>query len=229
MFTQSPDFRRLASDLVGQLIVPDTPDYESARRVWNGMIDKRPRAIVRCGNADDVIAAVAFAKDKQMTVAVRGGGHNIAGNATCDDGLVIDLSSMKSIHIDPTSRRARAEGGCLWGEFDAATQAFGLATRCGANVWKSMAKRSISSIIGLRRSASYCSLRALNQSRSLCRLSARRKASASGLNRNRFTAAPEPPAAASGPSAPAFDASDAAQSRRSSSPPEDCQTILIHH
>ncbi len=131
MFTQSPDFRRLASDLVGQLIVPDTPDYESARRVWNGMIDKRPRAIVRCGNADDVIAAVAFAKDKQMTVAVRGGGHNIAGNATCDDGLVIDLSSMKSIHIDPTSRRARAEGGCLWGEFDAATQAFGLATNGG--------------------------------------------------------------------------------------------------
>src|SRR2546430_7639601 len=131
MFTQSADFRRLASDLVGQLILPATPDYESARRVWNGMIDKRPRAIVRCGNADDVIAAVAFAKDKQMTVAVRGGGHNIAGNATCDNGLVIDLSSMKSIHVDPTSRRARAEGGCLWGELDAATQAFGLATNGG--------------------------------------------------------------------------------------------------
>jgi hypothetical protein len=99
--------------------------------VWNGTIDKRPHAVVRASSPDDVAAAIAFATGKGFPVAVRGGGHNIAGNATCDNGLVIDLSLMKSIEVDRHGRRVRAGGGVLWGEFDAATQEVGLATNGG--------------------------------------------------------------------------------------------------
>src|SRR2546428_4726276 len=122
---------RLAREIAGQVIVPDDADYDTARRVWNGTIDKRPAAIVRCSGADDVAAAIALAVATEMSVAVRGGGHNVAGNATCDDGLVIDLSPMKAIEIDQEACRARAGGGVLWGEFDAATQDVGLATTGG--------------------------------------------------------------------------------------------------
>ncbi len=131
MITQRPDFRRLAGSIAGQLILPGDHDYEAARRVWNGMIDKRPLGVVRCAGSDDVIAAVGFSADNDIRVAVRGGGHNIAGNATCDGGLVIDLSPMKSIEVDSGERRARAGGGVVWGEFDGATQEFGLATNGG--------------------------------------------------------------------------------------------------
>lgn len=117
--------------LRGTLIRPGDEEYEAARHVWNGMIDRRPALIVRCAGVADVISAVTFARDNDLTVAVRGGGHNVAGNATCDGGMVIDLSAMKGIRVDPSSRTARAEPGLLWSEFDHETQAFGLATTGG--------------------------------------------------------------------------------------------------
>ena len=131
MTIERPDFQKLADDIAGRVILPEDADYEVARRVWNGMIDKRPLGIARCVNADDVLAATSFAADNGIAIAVRGGGHNIAGNATCDKGLVIDLSPMKSVEVDRHNRRARAGGGVLWGEFDAETQKAGLATNGG--------------------------------------------------------------------------------------------------
>jgi FAD/FMN-containing dehydrogenase len=115
----------------GDVITPADPAYDQARRVWNAMIDKRPAAIVRPGSAVDVIAAVNFARDAGLPLAVRGGAHNVAGKATCDDGVVIDFSSMKGIRVDPAARRVRAEPGLKWFEFDRETQAFGLATTGG--------------------------------------------------------------------------------------------------
>ena len=125
------DLDQLAANLSGRLIRPEDMEYDEARRVWNGMIDRRPRAIVCCANEADVTATVQFAAKREILVSVRGGGHNIAGNAVCDEGLVIDLSRLKSILVDPTNRRVRAGGGVLWGEFDAQTQKFGLATTGG--------------------------------------------------------------------------------------------------
>lgn len=125
------DFGALAQGVRGAVILPGDPDYETRRQVWNGMIDRRPRAIVRCAEVADVIAAVKFAASEGLVVAVRGGGHNIAGNAVCDDGLVIDLGGMKRIQVDPQRRRTQAEGGVVWGELDATTQAYGLATTGG--------------------------------------------------------------------------------------------------
>ena len=117
--------------LRGALLRPGDDGYEAARTTWNAMIDKRPALIVRCVGVADVIQAVNFARTHDLLVAVRGGGHNVAGNAVCDGGLVIDLSPMKSIHVDPVRRTARAEPGVTWGEFDHETQAFGLATTGG--------------------------------------------------------------------------------------------------
>ena len=121
----------LRASFRGTLLRPGNPDYEQARRVWNGMIDRRPALIARCAGAADVIRAVSFARERGSPLAVRGGGHNVAGNAVCDGGLVIDLSPMKAIRVDPARRTARAEGGVTWGEFDRETQAFGLATTGG--------------------------------------------------------------------------------------------------
>ncbi|MDI5985086.1 FAD-binding oxidoreductase [Halomonas sp. M4R5S39] len=121
----------LRSDLRGALIQAGDPGYEQARRLYNGMIDKRPRLIVRCANVADVIRAVHFAHEQGLPLAVRGGGHNGAGLGSCDDGLVIDLSSLRGIRIDPAMRTARVEGGCTWGDVDHATHAFGLATVSG--------------------------------------------------------------------------------------------------
>ena len=115
----------------GEVITPMDATYESARRVWNGLIDKRPLFIVACAGVADVIATVNFARDNHHLLAVRGGGHSIAGNGTCDDGIVLDLSRMKSVRVDPSARTARAEAGVLWQEFDHETQAFGLATTGG--------------------------------------------------------------------------------------------------
>lgn len=121
----------LQQQMRGQVILPSHPEYDQARRVWNGLIDKYPAVIARCTGVADVIAAVNFAKEHNLLVAVRGGGHNVAGHGTCDGGLVIDLSPMKGIHVDPDKRVARAEGGVTWGELDRETQVFGLAAPGG--------------------------------------------------------------------------------------------------
>jgi FAD/FMN-containing dehydrogenase len=117
--------------LRGELLRLGDDGYEEARTVWNAMIDKRPALIARCAGAADVIHSINFARINEFLVAVRGGGHDVAGTAVCDGGLVIDLSRMKGIRVDPTRRTARAEPGLTWGEFDQETQAFGLATTGG--------------------------------------------------------------------------------------------------
>jgi FAD/FMN-containing dehydrogenase len=120
------------TSLRGELLRPGDTDYDEARKVWNGMIDKHPGLIARCTGVADVIRAVDFARTHQLLVSVRGGGHNIPGNAVCNGGLMIDLACMRSVRVDPVRRTARAEGGVTWGEFDHETQAFGLATTGGS-------------------------------------------------------------------------------------------------
>src|ERR1700682_2228103 len=115
------DFAQLRQTIRGDLVVPDDPGYDQARRVWNGMVDKRPAAVIYCAGADDVITAVNFARSRNLLVAVRGGGHNIGGCSVCDAGVVIDVSRMKRIEVDPARRVARAQAGLNLGEFDAAT------------------------------------------------------------------------------------------------------------
>src|SRR6266568_5432774 len=121
----------LKSAISGRVIEPQDFEYERARRVWNGMIDRRPAAIAGCVTVGDVIACVEAARSDRLPVAIRGGGHNIAGNAVCDGGLVIDLSLMKRVEVDLVRRRARVQGGATWGDLDTATQAHGLATPGG--------------------------------------------------------------------------------------------------
>jgi len=128
----SPEtLRDFQAKLRGDLLRPGDAGYGAARSIWNAMIDKHPALIVRCAGISDVINSVGFARTNGFGVAIRGGGHNIAGNALCDGGLVIDLSGMRSIRVDPASRTARAEPGLTWGEFDHETQVFGLATTGG--------------------------------------------------------------------------------------------------
>ena len=115
----------------GRLIGPEDADYEQARTVYNAMIDRRPALIARCADAQDVAHAVAFARAHELALAIRGGGHNGAGLGTCDDGLVIDLSLLKDIQVDPGARTVRVGGGCTWGEVDRATGEHGLATPSG--------------------------------------------------------------------------------------------------
>jgi len=122
---------QLREQVHGEVIAPDDEGYQEARKVYNAMIERRPAVVVRCANTGDVIAAVNFARDNQLDLAVRGGGHSVPGFGTCDDGVVIDLSGMRGVHVDPASRTARAEGGATWGDFNAATYAFGLATTGG--------------------------------------------------------------------------------------------------
>jgi hypothetical protein len=129
------DTSRLAADLRahfrGALLEPGEEGYDEARRVWNGAIDRRPALIARCAGSDDVAAAVRFARERRLPLSVRGGGHSVAGHGVCDGGLMIDLSLMKAIRVDPATRTARAAGGVLWGELDRATQRFGLALTGG--------------------------------------------------------------------------------------------------
>ena len=129
--TVASSVEQLSGSLRGQLIQPSDPEYEEARRVYNGMIDRRPRLVARCADAADVIAAVNFARENGLVAAIRGGGHNVAGFGTVDDGIVIDLSGMRSVRVDPANRTVRAEGGCTWGDVDHASYAFGLAVPCG--------------------------------------------------------------------------------------------------
>jgi FAD/FMN-containing dehydrogenase len=119
--------------LRGPVLLPGDPGYDEARSIWNGMIDRRPALIVRCAGTADVVAAVGFARENGLPLAVRGGGHNIAGSALCDDGLVIDLSGMRDVHVDPRSRLAWVGGGALLSDVDHETQSCGLAVPLGIN------------------------------------------------------------------------------------------------
>jgi len=123
----------LRGRLRGALCLAGEPGYEQARTIWNAMIDRRPAAIIRAAGAADVVAGVRLAREHNLVLAVRGGGHNIAGNAVCDGGLMIDLTPMKSVRVDPVARTARVEPGVTLGEFDREAQAFGLATPTGIN------------------------------------------------------------------------------------------------
>src|SRR5947207_15722627 len=122
------DFR---ASLRGNLIEPRDKGYDEARKVYNGMIHKKPRLIARCVDVADVIHSVDFARENDLLLAVRGGGHNAGGLGICDDGLVIDLGLIKYARVDPTARTVTVGGGCTWGDVDHATHAFGLATPSG--------------------------------------------------------------------------------------------------
>ena len=121
----------LRGSLAGRLITPDDSDFDRARAVWNGMIDRRPALIASCASTADVVAALRFAREHDLLVAVRGGGHSAAGHSTCDGGIVIDCSPLESLEVDPDARIATAGAGITWGEMDAATQPFGLAAPGG--------------------------------------------------------------------------------------------------
>src|SRR5919204_6857550 len=126
--TATLDVERLSGLVHGPVIGPGDEGYDAARRIWNGAIDRLPACIARCTGVADVVAAVRFARERDLQVAVRSGGHGVGGHALCDGGLVIDLSPMKGIRVDPVARTGRAEAGVLWGELDRETQLFGLAT-----------------------------------------------------------------------------------------------------
>ncbi len=130
---QAAKIGKSKADFTGEILLPGGDAYEGARRIWNGMIDKRPAIIARCAGRWDVVHAVNFARDNGLLLAIRGGGHNIAGSAMCDDGIVIDLSQMRAATVDAGARRVAIEGGALLGDLDAATQAHGLATPVGIN------------------------------------------------------------------------------------------------
>ena len=121
----------LDQGLRGQLVRPEDEGYDEARSIWNGAHDQRPALIVQCAGVADVMRAVDFARSENLIVAVRGGGHSLPGYSTCDDGIVIDLSGMTAVRVDPARRTAAAEGGCTWADFDHETQAFGLAVTGG--------------------------------------------------------------------------------------------------
>lgn len=124
---------KLKNQLRGQVILPDDPSYDEARTIWNSMIDRRPAVIVQCAEAADSSRALKFARDNGLEVAIRGAGHNIAGNGVCEGGMLIDHSRMKNVRVDAKKRRAYVEPGATLGDFDAAVQAHGLATPVGIN------------------------------------------------------------------------------------------------
>src|SRR5262245_22755533 len=121
----------LAGMFNGSLVGPDDASYDEVRAVHNGLVDKRPGLIARCHNVADVQEAVAFGRDSGMEISVRGGGHNVAGRAVTDGGLMIDLSLMRGVDVDPGRRRARAQGGTTWNEYNRATHVYGQATTGG--------------------------------------------------------------------------------------------------
>ena len=125
------DIEELQSTFRGRLIQPEHPDYDEARKVWNGYIDKHPALIAECTGAADVIDAVNFARNNNIEVSVRGGGHNVSGSALCENGMVVDLSKMRAVHVDVSKKTARVQGGATWGDVDRETQVFGLAVPGG--------------------------------------------------------------------------------------------------
>ncbi|MBE9552630.1 MAG: FAD-binding oxidoreductase [Proteobacteria bacterium] len=133
MAVAGEDLEALSGGLRGEVCVAGDDGYDEARTIWNAMVDKRPGMIVRCAGAADVALAVKFASERNLLVAVRSGGHNIAGNAVCDDGLMIDLSRMTSVRVDPQGKTARVEPGATLGDVDKETQAHGLAVPVGIN------------------------------------------------------------------------------------------------
>jgi FAD/FMN-containing dehydrogenase len=114
----------LAEALLGELVTPASEQYDQPRSIWNGAHDRRPAVIIRCAGVSDVVRGVEFARSEGLPLAVRGGGHSIPGFSTTDGGVVLDLSAMKGVRVDPTSRRAVAQAGCLWSDIDHETQAF---------------------------------------------------------------------------------------------------------
>ena len=130
---QLKKIENLKAGFIGELLTPDDPAYDMGRRVWNAMIDRRPALIARCAGVTDVIRAVNFARDNSLALAIRGGGHNIAGNALVEGGIVVDLSRMRSVIVDPKARRVTIEGGATLADLDAATQPHGLAAPLGIN------------------------------------------------------------------------------------------------
>ena len=131
MTTEAHSSDALRAQFAGSLLSPSDPAYDAARRVHNGLIDRRPALVARCHGTADVQAAVRFGRERGLEIAVRGGGHNVAGNAVCDGGLVIDLSAMRAVHVDPGARRARAQGGATWGDYNRETQLYALASTGG--------------------------------------------------------------------------------------------------
>jgi FAD/FMN-containing dehydrogenase len=111
-------FDDLGGSFRGEVLLPSSGGYDAARRIWNGAIDRHPACIARCTGVADVVAAVRFARDHNLEIAVRGGGHNVAGTAVCDDGIVIDLTAMRTVSVDPAGRTAWVQGGDLWGDVD---------------------------------------------------------------------------------------------------------------
>src|SRR5574337_713341 len=122
---------KLQEGFRGEIIQPADSGYDAARKVYNGMIDKHPAVIARCTDIADIIAAVRFGRENNLLTSIRGGGHNASGLGICDDGLVIDLSRMKNVHVDPKAKTARVAPGCVWGDVDHAAHAFGMATPSG--------------------------------------------------------------------------------------------------
>ena len=134
MKTQSNKIiEKLKGKVKGQIVLPDDPNYNKVREIWNAMIDRRPAVIVQCAVADDVLHAISYARENGLDLSIRGGGHNIAGSALCDNGVLIDLSTMKTVSVDAQNRRAYVEPGATLGDFDKAVQAHGLATPVGIN------------------------------------------------------------------------------------------------
>ena len=139
------DFR---GSLHGESLLPGDAGYDGARQVWNAMVDKRPALIARCSGTADVINSVNFARENNLLISVRGGGHNFPGNSVCNDGLMIDLSRMTGVRVDPMARTVRAQGGTKWGAFDHETQAFGLAAPGGTDVDTGIAGLTLGGGIG---------------------------------------------------------------------------------
>jgi FAD/FMN-containing dehydrogenase len=134
MKTQSNKIiEKLKGKVKGQIVLPDDPNYNKVREIWNAMIDRRPAVIVQCAATDDVLHAISYARENGLELSIRGGGHNIAGSALCDNGVLIDLSNMKTVSVDAQNRRASVEPGATLGDFDKAVQAHGLATPTGIN------------------------------------------------------------------------------------------------
>ena len=125
------DISSLRAQFGGAVLTAADADYEEARHVWNGVIDRRPAVIARCASATDVAAAIQFGRQRGLRLSVRGGGHNYGGSAVCDDGLMIDLSGLKQVQVDPASRRVTCGGGTTWGELDAATAGGDTGTQSG--------------------------------------------------------------------------------------------------
>jgi FAD/FMN-containing dehydrogenase len=125
--------KKLKDKVKGQIVLPDDPSYNEVRKIWNAMIDRRPAVIIQCAEADDVPHAISYARDNGLEISIRGGGHNIAGSALCNNGVMIDFSNMTAVRVDTQKRRAYVEPGATLGDFDKAVQAHGLATPVGIN------------------------------------------------------------------------------------------------